>query len=68
MRICGSTGKRLRVFLEAYQSVHPLTIGELWALPQMLRLALIDSIRNLAETNPVGIGGTRDGRISGPTG
>ncbi len=39
----------IRVFLEAYQSVHPLTIGELWALPQMLRLALIDSIRNLAE-------------------
>ncbi|MGB7538438.1 MAG: glucoamylase family protein [Anaerolineales bacterium] len=39
----------IRAFLEAYQSVHPLTIGELWALPQMLRLALIDSIRNLAE-------------------
>jgi cyclic beta-1,2-glucan synthetase len=39
----------LRGFLEAYQSVHPLTIGELWALPQMLRLALIDGIRNLAE-------------------
>jgi cyclic beta-1,2-glucan synthetase len=39
----------LRLFLESYQSVHPLTIGELWALPQVLRLALIDSIRSLAE-------------------
>ncbi len=35
-------------FVEAYQSVSPLTIGELWALPQMLRIALIESIENLA--------------------
>ncbi|HEY43765.1 MAG TPA: glycosyl transferase, partial [Anaerolineae bacterium] len=36
-------------FLEAYQSVAPLTIGELWALPLMLRIALIDSLRQLVE-------------------
>jgi cyclic beta-1,2-glucan synthetase len=35
-------------FIEAYQSVHTLTIGELWAVPQMLRIALIESIRDLA--------------------
>lgn len=39
----------LHLFLEAYQSVQPLTIGELWALPQVLRIGLIDSIRSLAE-------------------
>jgi len=35
-------------FIEAYQSVHALTIGELWAMPQMLRIALIESIQSLA--------------------
>ena len=37
-------------YIEAHQSVHPLTIGELWAIPQMLRIALIESIQNLAVT------------------
>ena len=36
-------------FLEAYQSVAALRIGELWALPLMLRIALIDRLRHLAE-------------------
>jgi cyclic beta-1,2-glucan synthetase len=36
-------------FLEAYQSVASLTIGELWALPLMLRIGLIDSLRQLVE-------------------
>ena len=36
-------------FLEAYQSVAPLKISELWALPLMLRIALIDRLRHLAE-------------------
>ncbi len=31
-----------------YQAAGPLATGELWALPQMLRIALIASIRNLA--------------------
>ena len=41
--------ERILAFLEAYQSARTLTIGELWALPQMLRTALIESVQNLAE-------------------
>ena len=37
------------MFLNSYQRVAPLTIGELWAWPSMLRLALIESLRRLAE-------------------
>jgi cyclic beta-1,2-glucan synthetase len=40
--------ENILAFLEAYQSVTGLTIGELWAVPQMLRTALIESIQNLA--------------------
>ncbi len=36
-------------FFEAYQERVALTIGELWALPLMLRIVLIDRIRWLAE-------------------
>ena len=36
-------------FLNAYQRVAPLTIGELWAWPSMLKLALIENLRRLAE-------------------
>jgi cyclic beta-1,2-glucan synthetase len=35
-------------FVEAYQSVTPLQLGELWAIPIMLRLALIDNLRRVA--------------------
>ena len=35
-------------FIDAYQSIAPLSIGELWAVPQMLRIALIESIGQLA--------------------
>ena len=35
-------------FLEAYQSVTPLLIGELWAVPLMLRLALLENLRRLS--------------------
>ena len=35
-------------FINAYQEVSPLTIGELWALPLMLRLALIEQLSRLA--------------------
>jgi cyclic beta-1,2-glucan synthetase len=35
-------------FVEAYQSVRTLTIAELWAIPQMLRIALIEGIEDLA--------------------
>jgi cyclic beta-1,2-glucan synthetase len=40
--------ENISAFIDGYQSACPLTIGELWALPQMLRIALIESIRNLA--------------------
>jgi cyclic beta-1,2-glucan synthetase len=40
--------ENILVFIEAYQSVHTLTIGELWAVPQMLRIVLIESIQDLA--------------------
>jgi cyclic beta-1,2-glucan synthetase len=40
---------RLDHFVEAFQSVAPLTIGELWALPTMLRLVLLENLRRLAD-------------------
>ncbi|OYT87445.1 MAG: carbohydrate-binding protein [Burkholderiales bacterium PBB6] len=36
-------------FLLAYQSVRPLTQGELWALPTTLRVVLVENLRRLAE-------------------
>ena len=36
-------------FMNSYQTVAPLTIGELWAWPSMLKLALIENLRRLAE-------------------
>jgi len=35
-------------FLDTYQSVTILTLGELWAIPIMLRLALIENLRRVA--------------------
>ena len=34
-------------FMAAYQSVAPLQLGELWAVPIMLRLALIENLRRV---------------------
>ena len=36
------------LFLGAFQEGAPLTLGELWAMPAMLRLALIESVRRMA--------------------
>ena len=36
-------------FMESYQSIAPLTIGELWAWPSILKTALIENLRRLAE-------------------
>ncbi|HLJ92161.1 MAG TPA: glucoamylase family protein [Gemmataceae bacterium] len=36
-------------FVQAYQTVTPLTIGEVWAIPIMLRLVVIENLRRLAE-------------------
>ncbi|MEO7446349.1 MAG: glucoamylase family protein, partial [Ferruginibacter sp.] len=38
----------LRGFLKSYQSIQHLRIGELWALPIMLRLALLENLRRLS--------------------
>ena len=38
----------LNSFVAAYQTVSPLTLGELWAIPIMLRLALIENLRRVA--------------------
>lgn len=35
-------------FLQAYQTLQPLRLGELWAVPIMLRLALIENLRRVA--------------------
>jgi cyclic beta-1,2-glucan synthetase len=35
-------------FVAAFQEVTPLTIGELWAVPAMLRLGLIENVRRMA--------------------
>lgn len=35
-------------FLASYQSVTPLKLGELWAMPIMLRLAVIENLRRVA--------------------
>ncbi len=39
----------LASFLRAYQGVHALTQGELWALPTTLRVVLVENLRRLAE-------------------
>ena len=40
---------QLTHFLNSYQRVAPLTIGELWAWPSMLKLALVENLRRLAD-------------------
>ena len=38
----------LNSFIAAYQTVTPLKLGEFWAVPIMLRLALIENLRRVA--------------------
>src|SRR5256885_10979387 len=38
----------LRRFINTYQNISPLSIGELWAVPISLRLALVENLRRLA--------------------
>ena len=38
----------LSSFIAAYQAVTPLKLGELWAIPIMLRIALIENLRRVA--------------------
>ncbi len=37
----------LRAFVTSYQTIRPLSLGELWAIPIMLRLALIENLRRV---------------------
>lgn len=37
----------LKAFIEAYQTESPLKLGELWAIPIMLRLALIENLQRI---------------------
>src|SRR5678816_3144229 len=40
--------QRLHRFVSAFQSITPLTMGELWAWPSVLKLALIEYVRGRA--------------------
>ena len=51
---------QLERFMNSYQSVAPLTIGELWAWPSILKVALIENLRRLAEELLI----ARDSRIA----
>jgi hypothetical protein len=44
----------LNGFIAAYQSIEPLRLGELWAIPIMLRLALIENLRRICTRIAVG--------------
>ncbi|HEY4940424.1 MAG TPA: glucoamylase family protein [Rhizomicrobium sp.] len=41
--------QKLTRFVEAYQRVQPLTIGELWAIAITLRVTLVENLRRVAE-------------------
>jgi cyclic beta-1,2-glucan glucanotransferase len=54
LELIGSSGgrleaRRLQRFISAFQSVTPLTMGELWAWPSALKLALLDHLRMRAD-------------------
>src|SRR5215207_6871660 len=53
-------GARMQRFISAFQSVTPLTMGELWGWPSALKLALIDHLRARGDTLAV----TRQHRIA----
>ena len=53
LKIVSHTDGRIDVshltsFVAAYQEISPLKLGELWAIPIMLRLALIENLRRVA--------------------
>ena len=55
-------------FIAAYQAVTPLKLGELWAVPIMLRLALIENLRRVASDVASRRRRSRPGRCTGPSG
>ena len=46
--------ENLNRFVAAYQTITTLKLGELWAIPTMLRLALIENLRRVAARVAVG--------------
>jgi cyclic beta-1,2-glucan synthetase len=46
---CRLNPAQMQRFLQAYQSVQPLTIGELWALPTMLRVRILEILAQAAQ-------------------
>ncbi|RPI73367.1 MAG: glycosyl transferase, partial [Desulfobacteraceae bacterium] len=54
--------ENILAFIGAYQTVQSLSIGELWALPQMLRIVLIESIHQLADK---ALAELREGEVAG---
>ncbi|HUW10246.1 MAG TPA: carbohydrate-binding protein, partial [Anaerolineae bacterium] len=58
---CRLNPAQMMRFLQAYQSVQPLTIGELWALPTMLRFGILETLAQAAESlaGPVVDGGEK---------
>ncbi|GHC75015.1 GH36-type glycosyl hydrolase domain-containing protein [Limoniibacter endophyticus] len=42
------SGATFRAIVDGYQKTKPLRIGEIWALPSMLRFVLIENLRRLA--------------------
>ena len=42
------SAQMFKAIVEGYQSVEPLHIGELWALPSLLRFVLIENLRRIA--------------------
>ncbi|MDZ4179968.1 MAG: cyclic beta 1-2 glucan synthetase, partial [Coriobacteriia bacterium] len=53
----------LELYTMAYQDVSPLLIGEVWAMPIMLRITLVENLRRLAhrilEAHQAVVGGNR---------
>jgi cyclic beta-1,2-glucan synthetase len=47
---CRLNPAQMMRFLQAYQSVQPLTIGELWALPTMLRFGILETLAQAASS------------------
>ncbi len=50
---------RIDRFVAAFQTVAPLLIGELWAVPTMLRLVLLENLRRLADLMLAGRAGRK---------
>ena len=63
---------RLSRFVAAYQQVHAFTMGELWAVPTMLRLALLETLAQAAgritrQATDTGVAGSSTEAADSPT-